>query len=48
MRSLDLAIQLWRAALDIRAADAEILDMSVEFGLELKARCPTVHCTAMS
>jgi hypothetical protein len=35
IRSLDFAIQLWSTAFDISVADAEILDMPVEFGLEL-------------
>jgi hypothetical protein len=38
MRSLDFSIQLWRTAFDINVADAEILDVPMEFGLELMTR----------
>ena len=41
VRSLDLAIQLRRAAFDIGVPDAEILDVPVEFGLELVAVTPS-------
>ena len=35
MGTLDLAVELWGSALDIGMADALILDMPVELGLEL-------------
>ena len=37
MGSLDLAVELWGSALDVGMADALILDMPVELGLELMA-----------
>lgn len=37
MRSLDLAVQLGRARLDLGVADAEVLDLPVELRLELSA-----------
>ena len=37
MRSLDLAVQLGRARLDLGVADAEVLDLPVELRLELLA-----------
>lgn len=37
MRTLDVAIQLRRAALDIGVANAVVLDMPVEFRLEFMA-----------
>ena len=37
VRSLDLSVQLRRAAFDIGVADAEVLDVPVKFGLELMA-----------
>lgn len=37
MGSLDLAVQLRGSALDIGMADALVLDIPVEFGLELMA-----------
>lgn len=37
MRSFYFAVELWRAALDVGIADAKILDVPVELGLELMA-----------
>src|SRR5580698_2904341 len=37
MGSFDLAIELWRAALDVGVTDALIFDVPMEFGLELMA-----------
>ena len=37
MGTLDLAVELWGSALDVGMADALILDMPVELGLELMA-----------
>jgi hypothetical protein len=34
VRSLDLAVQLWRRGFDVGMTNAEILDMSMELSLE--------------
>ena len=44
VRSFHLAVELWRAAFDIGVADTQVLDVPVEFGLELM----TVICPDLS
>ncbi len=48
VRSFDLSVELGRPALDVGVADAQILEMPMEFRLELMAvvRCPAGLCAA--
>ena len=50
MRAFHFAVQLGRTALDVGVADAKILDMPMEFRLELMAivRCPAVDCRGIN